>query len=69
LGIGSCFTIRLPAVAHGEGVDGEPEENAVAAALAAAEAHSKNLHGVLTLPPGRVVAGLSRPSEKAAVNA
>jgi signal transduction histidine kinase len=69
LGIGSCFTIRLPAVAHGEGADGEPEENAVAAALAAAEAHSKNLHGVLTLPPGRVVAGLSRPSEKAAVNA
>jgi signal transduction histidine kinase len=59
LGVGSCFTIRLPAEPRGGDLADEPAQEAVDAALAAAEAHSR---GLSNLAP-------ARPLEKAVVNA
>jgi signal transduction histidine kinase len=70
LGVGSCFTIRLPAIAGGVTFDDEPQRETVTAALAAAEASSRDLRAVLAPPAGDAGARLSNPpSEKAAVNA
>jgi signal transduction histidine kinase len=68
LGVGSCFTIRLPAAPGGGQSDDEPQQEAVDAALAAAQAHSRNLIAVIPAPAG-ARAELNPLSEKAVVNA
>ena len=70
LGVGSCFTIRLPAIAGDKASDGESQQDAVTAVLAAAEASSRDLRAVLAPSAGDAGAGLSNHAcEKAAVNA
>ena len=60
LGVGSCFTIRLPAEPRGDDLADGPAQEAVDAALAAAEAHSRGLSDFTSVNPF---------AEKAVVNA
>ena len=70
LGIGSCFTIRLPAKVAGGLADDEAECEAVAAALSAAEARSRDMLAALVAANGAPNLGAPNPlAEKAVVNA
>jgi signal transduction histidine kinase len=69
LGAGSCFTIRLPATAHGHS-DDDAQRDAVADALAAAQAQVQTLRTVLAASGRKAAAEtFDAPPEKAAVNA
>ena len=67
---GSCFTIRLPASAGAGPAEDDAQDEAVAAALAEAEARSRDMLAILAVAGNETDHGASKPSfEKAAVNA
>jgi signal transduction histidine kinase len=70
LGKGSCFTIRIPASAGAGPAEDDAQDEEVAAALAAAEARSRDMLAVLAVAGSEASARSSNPSiEKVAANA